>query len=181
MAKLVAAVEGGCVLTNDDEIAEKIRMIRNHGMQGRYDYGMFGLNYRTTDVQSAIGFEQLKKLPKYLKKRNALVNIYKKQLGNKVVYQEIPDYVTMHPHMLFGVLVDPSKRDEIIKKLNENGVGTRICWPATHLQSYHSKLFKGSWPVTEKLSSSIINVPMGNALTMEDVEYVCEVFNKVIQ
>jgi len=177
MAKLVTTVEGGCIVTGDNEIAEKCSMVRNVGMRGRYDYKCFGLNLRITDIQSAIGRVQLKKIDSYLKLRNKLVKIYEEDL-DMVDFQEIPDYVTLHPYMLFGVLVDKNKRDAIIKNLNQNNIGTRICWPPTHMQEYHKTIFKGRYPNAELLGSRIINLPMGNALTEDDVRYVTDVFKK---
>jgi len=177
MAKLCAGGEGGCISTDDDAFAEKCRMICNHGMKGRYEYLSFGLNFRITDIQSAIIREQLKKLDHYVKSRNGFADIYKKNLKN-AVFQKIPSYVDAHPWMIFGVLVDKDKRDAIIKKLNENGIGTRICWPAPHKQGYHTGLFSGSYPNCEEISSRIINLPMGNALTVADIEYVCRIFNE---
>lgn len=179
MAKLVTTIEGGCIVTGDNKIAEKCSMIRNIGMQAKYDYKCFGLNLRITDVQSAIGRAQLKKIDKYLELRNKLAKVYKEGLGDSVDYQEIPDYVTLHPYMLFGVLVkNKNKRDAIIENLNQNNIGTRICWPPTHNQEYHSTIFKGSYPNAELLGSRIINLPMGNALTEEDVRYVVATFKK---
>ena len=181
MAKLMSTIEGGCLTTNDDAVAEKCKMIRNHGMQGRYDYAVFGLNSRITDIQSAIGLEQLKKLDRHLELRNKLAKQYMDGLKGLVEFQQIPDYVTLHPWMIFGVLTEAKKRDAINKLLNDNGIGTRICWLPAHKQAYHSKLFKGSYPNAEQIASRIINPPMGNALAKEDVDYVIEKFKEALK
>ncbi len=178
MAKLITTVEGGCVLTDDDEIARKVRMLKNHGMQAKYDYGFLGLNFKTTDIQSALGRTQLKRLDYFVEKRNKLVEKYKKGLKN-CRFQEIPDYVTKHPYMLFGVLVDSGIRDDLNKYLNNNGVDTRICWLPAHQQEYHKTIFSNeNLPNSEKIAQEIINLPMGNGLTEEDVDYVINTFNK---
>jgi perosamine synthetase len=177
MAKLITTVEGGCVLTNNDEIAKKIRMLKNHGMQARYDYGFLGLNFKTTDIQSALGRTQLKRLDYFVEKRNKLAEKYKRGLKN-CRFQEIPDYVTKHPYMLFGALVNPEIRDDLNKYLNDNGVDTRICWLPAHEQEYHNKIFPNEiLPNSEKIASQIINLPMGNGLTEEEVDYVINTFN----
>ena len=181
MAKLATTVEGGCIVTNDEKIAHTCAMIRNHGMEGRCEYKVFGLNLRINDIQSAIGRVQLRKIEKYIALRNKLVNMYKKGLGDIAEFQNIPPYVSTHPHMLFGILVDAAKRDAIIKTLNENGIGTRICWNPAHRQPYHSAIFKGNYPNADKLSSRIINVPMGNDLSEEDVQYVIDIFRKAVK
>jgi len=177
MAKDVTTIEGGCVCTNDGEINRKLRMIKNHGMQKRYDYGFFGLNLRTTDIQSALGRAQLKKINKFLETKNRLADKYKKGLKN-CCFQQIPDYATKHPYMLFGVLVDKNIRDSFIKHLNDNGVDTRICWPSIFKQDYHSQIFSAGGSLnSEKIASEIINLPIGNGLSDEDADYVIEVFN----
>lgn len=177
MAKTLTTIEGGCILTNDDKLARVCRMVRNHGMQARYDYACFGLNFRITDVQSAIGRAQLRKLNYYLDKRNEFAERYKKSLQN-VKFQQIPNYVTKHPWMLFGVLVDKRIRNDLVRYLNKNGVDTRVCWLPTHKQVYHSKIFSNiALPNSEEIASKIINLPMGNGLIKEDVDYVINVFN----
>jgi len=181
MAKLSSTIEGGCVLTNDNMIADRVRMIRNHGMKGKYDYACFGLNFRTTDIQSAIGIEQLKKLDRYIHRRNKLAQIYEQELQGIVGFQQIPDYVTVHPRMLFGILVEKEKRDSIISALNAQGIGTRICWPPTHTQEYHKTLFAGSYPNAEEIGKSIINIPMGNDLNEEQVHHVVEKIKEVLR
>lgn len=180
MAKTITTIEGGCITTNDDEISKKCRMIRNHGMQATYNYGMHGLNFKTTDIQSAIGKEQLKKISKYLAVRNKIANIYTKELKNFGEFQHVPEYVTSHSRMLFGILVEKDKRDEINKKLNGNGIDTRICWPPAHKQNHHSKIFTNeNLPNAEYISSKIINLPMGNGLTENSVNYVTEKFREI--
>ena len=80
------------ILTNEDEIATKCRSIINHGMTGRYNYTNYGLNFRTTDLQSAIGRAQLKKLDYFIKKRNEIASLYKEILEDLVVYQNVPKF-----------------------------------------------------------------------------------------
>lgn len=181
MAKLVTSVEGGCVVTSDGEIARKCSMIQNHGMQKKYEHRLFGLNFRITDIQSAIGRAQLKKINGYIKWRNKLVKIYKKEFGESVEYQKIPDYASVHPHMIFGVLTDKRKRDYIIKYLKKNGVDTRICWPPVHTQEYHKKIFNGKYPSSEQIASRIIDLPIGNMLSEEDISYVIKIFKKALK
>jgi perosamine synthetase len=182
MAKLVSTVEGGAVLTNDGKIAESLRSIRTHGMSSavkvNYDYINYGLNFRMTDIQSAIGIEQLKKLDKTIEHRNKLVAKYKKGLGNVFSYQNVPDYVTKNPYMFFGILDEPEKRDKRIELLLKNNIDVRICWLPAHLQSYHKKLFKGKYPNAEKIGNCAINLPLGNSLTEEEVDYVIRVLQE---
>ena len=181
MAKLITSVEGGCIAASDDEIAARCSMIQNHGMLQKYDHKSFGLNFRLTDIQSAIGRVQLKKINKYLKWRNQLAKIYKEELGASFEYQEIPDYVDVHPHMIFGILAGKRKRDYIMNYLKKNGVDARVCWPPVHMQEYHKKIFHGKYPNSEHIASRIINPPIGNVLSEEYLNYVIGIFKKALK
>ena len=179
MAKIVAGIEGGCVVTNDKKIAELARLVRSHGDTNRYDSRVFGLNFRISDVHSAIILEQMKKINRFLNHRKKLASIYKDELKNNI-FQEIPEYVTRHPYMLFSILFPHKTRDKINNYLNKNGIETRICWPPVHIQKYHSSLFKNKqYTNSEKIFSNILNPPMGNALTENDVFTVTELIKKI--
>jgi dTDP-4-amino-4,6-dideoxygalactose transaminase len=176
IGKACTTIEGGCVTTNGDDVAEKLRLVRNHGMQRQYDHKMFGLNFRITDLQSAIGRVQLKKLDSFISKRIKFAGCYMKELGDMFSFQTIPEYVTLHPWMFFPILTEAKGRDKIIEWLNKNGVDTRICWPITHKQKFHSKIFKNErCPNAESISSKIITIPMGNALKQEEIDYVIRI------
>jgi len=186
MAKQVSMIEGGCVCTNNPEMAEKIQLLRNHGMDlsGKkdinYNYVDYGLNFRTTDINAAIGSAQLKKIEQTLEKRKQFADLYKNGLRN-ATFQGEPEYVTRHPHMFFGVRVDKSKRNELIGYLNEHGVATRVCWLPAHRQHYHKNLFSGSYPGADDVADSVINLPIGNANKIEDVDYVIKIFNQFFE
>ena len=177
MAKIVSGVEGGCIITNKKQIAEKLKLIRSHGDAGQYNSKIFGLNFRISDIHSAIILEQLKKLNSFLKHRQKIAKLYKNELID-FKFQEIPDFVTCHPYMLFGILLSSKKRNSLNNYLNGNGIETRICWPPVHKQKYHSKFFKQCFPNSEKIFSKIINLPMGNGLSEEDTMLVVENIKK---
>ena len=183
MAKLIAAAEGGCVMVQDDELALKLRRIRNHGMARQYEFVTFGLNLRITDVQSATGRVQLRKLPRMLEHRERLVQQYKQGLRGLVEFQEIPSYVTTHPHMIFSVFFSDRKvRDEVNAHLNQQGIDTRICFPPVHKQPYHQPLFadQGPFPNAEDRAERVLSLPMGNGLTSEDVDYVVQTLKEAL-
>ena len=178
MAKVIAGVEGGCLVTNDDLIAQNARLVRSHGSTKPYDSKLFGLNMRISDIHSAIILKQLERLEIFLSHRNKLATIYKNGLS-EFSFQEIPSYVTLHPYMLFAVLIKPRLRNKLNLFLNKNNVETRICWPPVHTQKYHSKLFrKQNFPNSEKIYSQLINLPMGNGLSEENVNHVIKIIKK---
>jgi perosamine synthetase len=142
-------------------------------MQGRYNYTMLGLNLRTTDVQSSIGRVQLQRLEGHLQLRQEIARIYKDELDGSYEFQRIPEYVTRHPYMIFYLLArDKVQRDRIIDTLSKNGVGTRICWPPTHVQPYHRKLFDSDYPNSDDIYARSVALPMGNGLTIEQGTHV---------
>lgn len=178
MAKVISSIEGGCIVTNDDDIAYKAKLIRSHGSSEPYDSTMFGLNFRISDIHSAIAIEQLKKIKKFLKHRQKIASIYYENL-NGFDFQEIPNYVSLHPYMLFGVLISAKKRNKLNKYLNKNGIETRICWPPVHKQKFHAKLFGShKFKGAEEVFSRIINLPMGNGLHENNAFKVVEIVNK---
>jgi perosamine synthetase len=181
MAKVVAGIEGGCIVTNNKKIADLARLTRSHGSASQYNSKIFGLNFRISDVHSAIILEQLKKINQFLNHRQKIASIYKDELKN-CSFQEIPGYVTKHPYMLFSILFPSKTRDKINKYLNNNGIETRICWPPIHSQKFHSTMFKNiKYRNSEKIFSSVINPPMGNSLTEKDALLISRLIKKAMK
>jgi perosamine synthetase len=180
MAKIVTGIEGGIITTNNKEIARKSKLIRSHGDLGGYNSICFGLNFRISDIHSAIALEQIKKLDQYLKHRNQLARIYKEEL-KEIEFQEIPNYVTLHPFMLFGSLFKQKIRNRVNQFLNNNGIETRICWRPIHMQKYFQNNNKYKLLNSEQIFSKIINLPMGNGLSEEQVMEVTKHVNNAMK
>ncbi len=187
IAKTFTTIEGGCITTNDDIIDDLCRKIKNHGVgpnKTRTHFEHYGYNFRTTDLQSALGLSQLEKVEEFLKHREKLAKIYFDELQNigGIELQQVPAFVTRHPWMFFPIFVNSKKRDKITEKLNEKGVGTRICWVPVHKQEYHKQFFKGKvFPNAEELGERNIALPMGNGITEEQIKYVCDEVKKAIK
>ena len=189
MAKLVTSVEGGCVVTDNSFVANKVRMIRNHGRQElykerkhgtEYSFEGFGLNMRMTDILSAIGRVQLKKINKALKHRKRLVDLYKKELSGRFEFQEIPTYATTHANMFFAFLTSKNLRSKIQKSLFQRGISTRVTFTPAHLQQWHKRYFTSKkFENAENIFSRILSVPLGNKITTEQVEKVINALKAV--
>ena len=119
--------EGGMVTTNDDEVAERVRLLRNHGMKARYEYVTHGMNLRMTDIHAAIGIEQLKKLDRFNDRRRANAAALSAGLGESVVCPAEP-WQGRHVYNQYTVRV-PGGRADIQRRLAELGVGTAIYYP----------------------------------------------------
>jgi perosamine synthetase len=187
IAKQVTMVEGGAIVTGDPEVAERCRLIRSHG-EGteKYIHIDIGLNLRPTDIQSAIGIVQLKKVNKYLYIREKVAKIYISELKEVLEPQYVPDYVTRHPWMLFLCLTKTkSERYSLNKFINEYGIETRIPWPPVHLQPYHrGRVGNVYCPNAEFVYEHILSLPIGNAMTESEALSVVDAikaFYKTIQ
>jgi perosamine synthetase len=177
IAKQMTSVEGGAVVTHDHDVAARARLIRSHG-EGteKYVHVAFGLNFRPTDLLSAIGTIQLKKVDKYLALRNDLARRYRDFLAPYLQFQEVPAYVTQPTWMIFMALAtNREERDAYIRWLSAHGIDTRIPWPPVHAQPYYVQRFGASiFPSADDAYARVLSLPMGNGLAMEQVQSVVE-------
>lgn len=184
--------EAGAITTNDDELAEKFRMIRDHGSVRKYIHVMLGHNYRMESIQGAVLKVKLKYLEIWTEKRRQVAKKYKELLCDleQITLPTEMEYAK-HVYHLFVIKVNakPENRQEIRDKLreylNENGIGTGLHYPIPlHLQPCFKELGykKGDFPVSEQLAESGLSLPMYPELTDEQIEYVAskikEFFNK---
>jgi perosamine synthetase len=172
-AKQLTTVEGGAVLTQDREIGRRCRLIRNHGGAGQtYVSRSVGMNFRTTDVQSAIGLVQLGKLDGYLSQRNQIASDYNKSLSEVFHFQEIPDYVTRHAYMMFIAVARSHKlRDQLRRHLERHGIETRVPWPPLHQQP-HFAVRGAGFPRSNSLFAKAISLPLYNKMKASEVDAV---------
>lgn len=172
--------EGGMITTNDDEVAEASRLIRNHGMKVRYYHDMLGFNFRMMDIQAAIGLEQLKRLPAFNEKRRQHAAHFNAKIESVKTPQEKLDY--HHIWHQYTIRVNHGRdRDSAVQQLNEAGIGTGIYYPVpVHQQEYIRKMLgEVSMPVTEKMSREVISLPVHPMLSKEDLETIVTEVNKL--
>lgn len=178
IAKQVTTIEGGAIQTNSDALVEKMRLVRSHGEgKEKYIHVELGLNFRPTDIQSAIGIAQLRKAEHYLDLRGRIAAMYQKELGTWLSFQKVPSYIDRATWMIFMVLAkDKAQRDAYNAYLNSHGVDTRIPWPPVHRQPYFVKRFgEHPCPVADRTYDRALSLPIGNAMTEDDVRYVIDV------
>lgn len=156
--------DGGCVFTNDDQLADLLRSIKSHG-QGhhRYENVRVGMNSRLDTIQAAILLEKLKIFPEELKKRQAVADLYDARLRDFVITPHIiPE--TKSAWAVYTVLLkDGNKRDTIQEALKAAGIPTMIYYPKPlHLQKAYSDCLKAdtSLSISELLSSKVLSLPI---------------------
>jgi len=195
--KNLSTGEGGMIVTNNNSLAEKIRTIRSHGMttltwdryKGHarsYDVIDLGFNYRGTEIMSAIGLVQLKKLDKNNKKRKEIVDLYINKLKNiKEITIPFKDYKEKSSYHIMPILLSEEvSRNEFIEKLKENGIQTSIHYPPIHLFSYYKNKFgfkKGILPKTEFVGEHEVTLPLHPLMNKTMIDYVttqCDKFLK---
>lgn len=175
-AKLLTAIEGGMVVTSDDDFAEQVRLIRNHGEDPtrKYWHLRLGLNLRPLEIQAAFALPQLEKVDRFVKNRGRIARLYDESLSNVLTPQAVPRYVSVHPYMLYmGLSASKPKRDSLVKRLERSGVDYRIPWPPAHEQFVRTRLAprcKGA----ERIFSKVISLPMYNDMSEEDAQVVIE-------
>ncbi len=191
--------EGGMVATNNDEIEDKVRLLRLHGMSHdawkRYDakgswyYEVLacGLNYKMTDVQSSLGLHQLARLDGFIERRTEIVEDYKRRLGHLpelVLPKARPE--VHHAWHLFPVWVQASSgigRDALIEELKAKGIGTSVHFIPIHYHPYYQQTLgvkPGDFPNTDKLFAGLLSLPLFPKMTNEDVARVSDAVEEII-
>jgi dTDP-4-amino-4,6-dideoxygalactose transaminase len=178
--KNIMSGEGGMVTTNDDIVADQVRLIRNHGMKIRYYHEQIGYNYRMTDLLAAIGIAQLHRLDDFTSKRRTNADYLNKHITSVVTPKVKPGYEHVW-HQYTIRLTGGRERDAAVKQLNDAGVGTGIFYPVPiHQQSYFRAMFGDiSLPVTERMSKEVISLPVHPQVSQEDLEFIVHQVNKL--
>lgn len=174
--------DGGAIFTNDLTLAEKLKMIANHGQKKKYHHDIIGINSRLDTMQAAILSVKLPYLDKYCKSRNEVAAYYDQQLAvvSEIVVPKRSKNST-HVFHQYTIKVPAEKRDALKTYLEENGIPTMIYYPVPlHLQiAYRKEGFgEGSFPLTENLSRTVISLPIHTEMKTEELEYVCETIKK---
>jgi dTDP-4-amino-4,6-dideoxygalactose transaminase len=173
--------DGGAVVTNYDELAEKLRLLVNHGRTTKYEHQIEGYNYRLDALQAAILDVKLSHLSKWTEQRREHARFYDKNLPSKA--GKILE-VKGAKHVYYMYVIRVQQRDAMIAYLKQQGIQCGIHYPVPlHLQpAYASYGFrKGQFPVSEQLASEIVSIPMYPELTVKQRQYVIDHIKKFIQ
>lgn len=166
--------DGGCICTNDDAVAERIRMLRNHGRKDKYLHEMVGYNMRLNEIQAAIGRVGLKHLDSLNEKRRVIAAHYNKRLGVVVKTPPESPWAKAVYHMY---VIRAERRDELAKFLQQRGIGTGVHYPIpNHQQPAVTQTYKNlpKLPKTEQAVREILSLPIFGELPLDDVDYVCD-------
>jgi perosamine synthetase len=195
--KQITTGEGGVVTTNDDALAARLRLFRNHGIstdhrqreqQGSWFYEMvdLGYNYRITDFQCALGLSQLRRLPQWVERRRAIARRYDEAFRGEpldLLQLEADRESSWHLYVVQLRLEElRADRAAVFAELRTRGVGVNVHYIPVHYHPYYQRLgwTRGSFPVAERAYERLLTLPLFPAMTDDDVAYVIGTVHDVL-
>ena len=190
--KHITTGEGGAVLTNRKDLYQRLLLFRNHGItrerekiakfDGPWYYEMqtLGFNYRITDLQCALGINQLEKLEKFIERRRELVTIYNKGLSkvDKIILPVERTYARSSWHLYYIRVKDTSKKRLIFEELQKSNIGVQVHYIPVHLQPYYQKNLGcrvGDYPKAEDYYQSTITLPLYPKMMNSEIKYIINI------
>lgn len=175
-SKVVTSGEGGAITTNSKELADKVRMIRNHGMLEGNDTRILGLNLRMTEICAAIVKVQMGKLEKILHIRRKNANMLTKLLEGLDI--ELPKENANSTYNWYLYTIALNNRDAVMKKLNSLGIGATVYYKTpVHRTSFYS-IYGASVPNTEWAAAHVLSLPVHPLVSAADVRYIASNIRK---
>jgi dTDP-4-amino-4,6-dideoxygalactose transaminase len=177
--KNITSGEGGMITTDDAQIAERSRVIRQHGMRKRYYHDELGFNFRMTDIHAAIGLAQLKKLDQFNERRRKNAAYLSEHLKG-VINPIVPENQT-HVYHQYTIRVAGGRRDELRDHLQANGVGSEVYYPVPiHQQTFYQKDlgYRDRLPKTEQAAQEVLSLPVHPGLTSSELETIVSAVNQ---
>lgn len=166
--------DGGCICTNDDKIADKIRMLRNHGRKEKYTHEMIGFNLRFNEIQAAVGRVALRHLDALNQNRRKIAAFYNERLRGIVDTPPEMPWATAVYHMY---VIRVKRRDDLAKFLRQRGIDTGIHYPVpNHKQPAITQKYSDlpRLPKTEQIVDEILSLPIHGELSIEDAKTICD-------
>jgi len=167
--------EGGAMVTNDDKLAQKVRMLREHGSVVKYEHAFPGYNFRMEGIQGAVLATKLKHLDSWNDQRRALAKRYHERLAGQTVI--LPKETPNARHVYHLYVIQAEDRDALKQQLAQRGIETGLHYPIPlHLQEAYASLGyrAGDFPVTERVTQHILSLPMYPEMSLEMADYVAD-------
>ena len=171
--------DAGAIVTSDEQLAIKMKMIRNYGSREKYHNEIEGVNSRLDEIQAALLSVKLKHINELTEERIYIADRYKNEIKNEKII--LPKTLDKAEHVYHLFVVRCEERKKLQKYLSENNIHTQIHYPIPpHLAECYSRLGykKGDFPITEKYSETILSLPLYNGMTNEEISYVVSIINR---
>ena len=172
--KVITTGQGGALVTDDDALIERIRLLRDFGRAsgGSDHYLTMGWNFKFTDIQAIIGIEQMKKLPWRVRRKKEIYARYRKHLAGTPELELIPTDLEDTAPWFIDVLVANGKREELAGFLKDQGIGARPFYPALHAEPVYAR--SGSFPVSERVARQGLWLPSSSKVTDAEIDLICQ-------
>lgn len=176
-AKVMTSGEGGFLVTDDKKLHEKLLMIRNHGMVHGYDTRIFGLNLRMPEINAAIAKEQIKKLPKFLRKREKNARYLSDLISDMNI--KIPTERKNESVNWYLYTIATKDRDKLMKRLNSKGFGAAAYYPMpVHKTPYYK--MKAKLPITNWAADHVLSIPIHPGVTSSNLSSMAKIIRGVV-
>ncbi|AFI83927.1 dTDP-4-dehydro-6-deoxyglucose aminotransferase [Methylophaga nitratireducenticrescens] len=187
--KFFNTFEGGAVLTNDDELAEKMRLMRNFGFAGMDNVIHPGTNGKMTEIHAAMGLVNLDNVDKVIRRNEENYRAYQKGitgLPGLSIYTFDENEKNNFQYVVLEVGDDcPVSRDEIIEALHaENILARKYFWPGCHKMLPYRELYPHAGlllPITQRVAEKVVVIPTGTSVTPDEVSFICQVLIKLVE
>ncbi|MGI6152734.1 MAG: DegT/DnrJ/EryC1/StrS family aminotransferase [Christensenellaceae bacterium] len=173
--------EGGMVLANSDTVAERARLLINHGMKVRYTHDIIGYNYRMTNIAAAIGLKQLQKLDGFNDARRKNAAGYGRLIEHPSVIKPTVKQDAHHVYHQYTIRVTDGKRDALIKQLEENDIGYGVFYPKSIPEQpcYKDMGFETAFENTDRVKREVLSLPVHPLISEADVAAVARAINSL--
>ena len=196
--KIITSAEGGMALTNDAELANRLRLLRSHGTVADparmtekshgpwyYQQIILGFNYRMTELQAALGLSQFSRLDEFVDKRNFLAKRYDEAFADSTLSLLKPHHDSVSAYHLYIVLLaetDSTKQRDIIEQLRAKNIFAHVHYIPIHLQPYYQELGfnQGDFPIAEQYYQRAISLPLFPDLSEQDQDYIIDTVKSLI-
>lgn len=171
--------DGGAITTNDDNLAARIRSLRNYGSQVKYKHHVKGFNSRLDELQAAFLRVKLKKLDDWNSRRQQIADIYLKELKGveQIVLPYVPEWAEPVWHLF---VIRSPKRDALQKHLEQNGMQTLIHYPVPpHKQQAYHEMNHLNLPITESIHQEVLSLPMGPTMQEDHISAIVEIIKAI--
>lgn len=172
--------DGGALVTNNNKLAEKLKMLRNYGSKVKYQNEMEGVNSRLDEIQAALLSVKLKHLEELTEERIKIAQDYMSYINCSDI--ELPEVRNGAGHVYHVFVIKTKDREYLQKYLQERGIGTQIHYPVPpHLSQCYKYLghVKGDYPITERYAEQVLSLPLYNGMLDEEKKYIIQTINKL--
>lgn len=179
--KTITTGEGGCVCTNDDDLAEKMRLIKSQNHIGGFNHNGPGYNFRMTNIQAAIGLAQLEQIDDIIIQKKKIAEYYRKNLSYKVSIPFPNIAVNSAEWMPLFILPDGLNYLNFYEEMRIMGIDTRPAFKPIHLMSGFKTLISGTLDTAEQIYTRGFNLPSYPGLKKKQLKYICDSVNKIVE